>query len=144
MSKIKNMINSTIVFRFSITTLIFTQVIACISNKKRDLPISESIFTINGEDINMVVIDGGVFMMGCTKEQKGDCDEIEQPAHPDTLSSFLIAKYEVTQKLWKAVMGDDNNPAYNLNCDECPVERVSWDDTQKFLERLNTDRKSVV
>ena len=45
--------------------------------------------------------------MGCTKEQGSDCDEYdERPAHKVTLSSYSIGETEVTQALWRAVMGD--------------------------------------
>ena len=49
---------------------------------------------------------------------------------------FWMGKYEVTQKEWKLVMG--NNPSKFNKCgDNCPVESISWDDIQVFLERLN-------
>lgn len=49
---------------------------------------------------------------------------------------FLMAKTEVTQAQWRAVMG--NNPSKFKKCDNCPVENVSWDDTQIYLQKLNT------
>ncbi|NBS74883.1 MAG: formylglycine-generating enzyme family protein, partial [Betaproteobacteria bacterium] len=50
--------------------------------------------------------------------------------------SFLIGKAEVTQGQWKAVMG--SNPSYFSSCgDDCPVERVNWDDAQEFVQRLS-------
>ena len=45
-----------------------------------------------------------------------------------------MGKYEVTQKQWKAVMG--NNPS-NWKGDNLPVENVSWNDVQKFIKKLN-------
>lgn len=48
--------------------------------------------------------------------------------------NYAICKYEVTQALWKAVMGD--NPSDFKGADR-PVENVSWNDCQKFLEKLN-------
>lgn len=50
-------------------------------------------------------------------------------------SSFYICKYEVTQKLWKAVMG--SNPS-QMQGDDLPVEQVSWNDCQTFISKLNT------
>ncbi len=84
---------------------------------------------------NMVYIQGGTFQMGCTDEQT-NCDSDEQPVHSVTLSNYKIGKYEVTQEQWKAVMG--NNPSYFKNCDKCPVEQVSWNDVQGFIQKLNT------
>jgi hypothetical protein len=53
--------------------------------------------------------------------------------------NFEIGKYEVTQAEWRAVMG--SSPSDNKNCgDNCPVENVSWDDTQIFIQKLNASR----
>ena len=50
--------------------------------------------------------------------------------------SYAMGKYEVTQALWKAVMG--NNPSgYSHQGDSLPVENVSWNDCQKFISKLN-------
>jgi formylglycine-generating enzyme required for sulfatase activity len=52
------------------------------------------------------------------------------------VSDFRIGKFEVTQAQWESVM--ENNPSYYLSCgDDCPVERVSWDDAQEFINILN-------
>ena len=52
-----------------------------------------------------------------------------------TLSSYYIGETEVTQALWKAVMG--KNPS-KFNGDELPVEKVSWNDCQDFILKLNS------
>ncbi|MCB9305343.1 MAG: SUMF1/EgtB/PvdO family nonheme iron enzyme [Lewinellaceae bacterium] len=83
---------------------------------------------------DLVLVTGGTFTMGCTSEQK-DCDDDEKPAHQVTLSDYYIGKYEVTQKQWQQVMG--SNPSNFKDCDDCPVELVSWDDVQAFLKKLN-------
>ncbi len=50
--------------------------------------------------------------------------------------NYEMGKTEVTQAEWQAVMGD--NPSYFSKCgDDCPVEQVSWEDTKRFIERLN-------
>jgi sulfatase modifying factor 1 len=86
----------------------------------------------------LVFVKGGAFTMGCTGEQGSDCDSDEKPAHQVTLSDFYIGKYEVTQAEWRKVMGSDPPELYNKGCDQCPVEKVSWDDIQEFLKKLNT------
>jgi formylglycine-generating enzyme required for sulfatase activity len=49
--------------------------------------------------------------------------------------NYEIGKYEVTQAEWRAVMG--NNPSENSSCgDKCPVDNVSWDDAQVFIQKL--------
>lgn len=84
---------------------------------------------------NMVLVEGGTFTMGCTGEQGDDCWDDEKPAHSVTLSDFYIGKYEVTQKEWTDIMGQ--NPSDFSDCDQCPVEEVSWEDIQEFLAKLN-------
>jgi formylglycine-generating enzyme required for sulfatase activity len=86
-------------------------------------------------EANMVRVRGGTFTMGCTGEQGGDCDDDEKPTHQVTVSDYYIGKYEVTQKEWRGVMG--NSPSNFKNCDNCPVEQVSWADIQEFLSKLN-------
>lgn len=47
---------------------------------------------------------------------------------------FYICKYEVTQKLWCEVMGD--NPSH-MQGEDLPVEQVNWNDCQNFIAKLN-------
>ena len=84
---------------------------------------------------DMVYVSGGTFTMGGTSEQGNDAYTDEKPTHSVTLSSYYICKYEVTQALWRAVMG--SNPS-NFKGDNLPVECVSWDDCQTFINRLNS------
>ena len=84
--------------------------------------------------IALVFVKGGTFTMGCTSEQS-DCDSDEKPTHRVTVSDFYMGKYEVTQKQWREIMG--NNPSKFSGCDNCPVEQVSWNDVQKFIKKLN-------
>ena len=83
---------------------------------------------------NMVDVSGGTFTMGATSEQGSDAFRNEKPTHQVTLSSFSIGRYEVTQEEWETVMG--NNPSYSKEAKQ-PVERVSWDDCQTFIRKLN-------
>ncbi|MDD4847498.1 MAG: formylglycine-generating enzyme family protein [Bacteroidales bacterium] len=97
--------------------------------------------TINDVTFEMIAVEGGTFMMGSqnTDPSGANYDEEafdnESPVHQVTLSDFYIEKYEVTQAQWRAIIGD--NPSYFSGCDDCPVEQVSWNDIQDFLQKLN-------
>lgn len=81
---------------------------------------------------DMVRIPAGSFNMG-SSEDGGSA----APVHRVNIDyDFEIGRTEVTQGLWKAVMG--NNPSTFHNCgDDCPVDSVSWQDIQTFLNKLN-------
>ena len=104
-------------------------------------------FKVNGVSFTMVAVDGGTFTMGATADQGSDVYDDEKPAHQVTLSSYYIGQTEVTQALWRAVMGsnpswfrsstnwyDSRNYETNL---QRPVECVSWYDCQEFIAKLN-------
>ena len=98
---------------------------------------SGSVITIpvkDGISIEMVKVETGSFDMGATPEMENP-DDREKPVHRVTLTNnYYIGKYEVTQALWKIVMG--SNPS-NFKGDNLPVEKVSWNDCQKFISKLN-------
>ena len=87
---------------------------------------------------SMVPVEGGDFFMGCAAWEK-DCAGDETPLHEVSVGSFMMAKYEVTQAQWVALMG--NNPSMNPGCDSCPVEMVNWNQAQAFVEALNAATK---
>lgn len=94
----------------------------------------------DGISIDMVMVEAGTFMMGATPEMK-DFFSDEEPVHQVNLTDdYYIGKYEVTQTLWQAIMG--SNPSC-FKGESLPVEQVSWDDCQKFIEKLSaiTGRK---
>jgi len=96
---------------------------------------SVKIFTVNGISFKMVRVTAGEFMMGSpANEPNRDNDETQ---HRVRISrDFWMGQTEVTQRLWKAVMG--SNPSHFSNCgDDCPVESVSWNDCQDFIRKLN-------
>jgi formylglycine-generating enzyme required for sulfatase activity len=80
----------------------------------------------------MLVIPPGNFEMG-----SNDSDSDEKPVHQVTIGAvFALGKTEVTQGQWKAIMG--SNPSHFSSCgDDCPVENVSWNDAQEFIQKLN-------
>ncbi|MDP2279759.1 MAG: SUMF1/EgtB/PvdO family nonheme iron enzyme, partial [Nitrospirota bacterium] len=83
--------------------------------------------------MEIVFVKGGCFQMGDTF---GDGESDEKPVHEVCVDDYYIGKYEVTQGQWKAIMG--NNPSHFKDCgDNCPVEQVSWNDVQEFIQKLN-------
>ena len=92
-------------------------------------------YTANGVSFDMMMVKAGTFTMGATSEME-DSESDEKPTHQVTLTNdYYIGKTEVTQALWKAVMS--NNPSY-FKGDNLPVVKVSWDDCQKFISKLNS------
>ena len=93
--------------------------------------------TVEPTDVTftMVAVEGGTFSMGATSEQGLGANDWERPVHYVTLSDFSIGQTEVTQELWQAVMG--SNPSYYTSDSQLPVERVSWNSCQDFIEQLN-------
>ena len=90
----------------------------------------------------MVLIPAGTFMMG---RYAGEQDSYtwEGPEHQVTFAQdFYLGKYLVTQAQWQAVMGD--NPSFFSSDLSRPVERVSWDDVQDFIEAVNALGQGVV
>ena len=90
-------------------------------------------YTVNGVTFKMIAVEGGTFMMG-SSDDDSDAYDREKPRHQVTLSSFSIGETEVTQELWQAVMG--SNPCY-FKGSKLPVEKVSWNDCQTFITKLN-------
>lgn len=91
-------------------------------------------FTI-GDSVRFVMkrVKGGTYCMGGTKDMGTPYDD-EKPTHHVTVDNFYIGETEVTQEMWKAVMGD--NPSV-FRGNKLPVECVSWLDCQKFIKKLN-------
>lgn len=100
-----------------------------LEDSKIDNKIDEITALLN----SFVYVQGGSFSMGDTF---GGGDKDEKPVHNVHVSSFSIGKYEVTQAQWQAVMG--SNPSEFKNCDNCPVEFISWNAIQKFIKKLQT------
>ncbi|RJP32051.1 MAG: formylglycine-generating enzyme family protein [Candidatus Omnitrophota bacterium] len=63
-------------------------------------------------------------------------NKIDQPAVENSLANgFFMSQYEITQAQWRAVMG--NNPAHFYTHPNLPVEQVSWNDCQAFVDKMN-------
>lgn len=90
------------------------------------------LFSLNTDEleIDLVEIPAGSFIMG---SDQGWYDE--RPARRVKISAFFMGRTEVTQGLWRQVMG--SNPSSFQLGDQYPVDSVSWEDVQEFLARLN-------
>ena len=97
-------------------------------------PLQDHVFSVNGVTFKMIAVEGGTFVMGATPDQGSEVFDDEKPAHQVTLSGYSIGETQVTQALWCAVMG--NNPSHFIG-EDLPVEQVSWNDCQGFINRLN-------
>jgi len=85
----------------------------------------------NSSGIEMLLIPGGTFTMGCSPSNSYTCNSNENPTHQVTLSkAFYLGKTEVTQAQWQAKMG--SNPSYFSGNANNPVEQVSWNDIAGF------------
>ena len=116
-------------------------------------PIVVETITVNGVSFNMIQVEGGTFTMGSVYNPYDGITDYadEEPAHSVTLTTYSIGETEVTQELWKAVMGSDSPASWGelMNKDvyypQRPAEFMSWDDSDKqsigdcqtFISKLN-------
>ena len=92
---------------------------------------------------NMVKVEAGTFMMGAQNDTLAT--SLESPVHEVTLSEFHINKYEVTQLLWKAIMGKHNDKDDDFDQwenqfgkgDNYPAYRISFNEVETFIGKLN-------
>ena len=89
--------------------------------------------TVGGVSFKMIAVEGGTFLMGSPESDTEAYDD-EKPQHEVTLSNYYIGETEVTQELWETVMR--SNPSESIGPKQ-PVEKVSWDDCQTFIGKLN-------
>lgn len=79
----------------------------------------------------LVMIPAGNFQMGST-----DGHTSESPVREVRVAEFFMGQTEVSQGQWKTLMG--NNPSGFKDCgDDCPVEKVGWEDAQAYVKKLS-------
>lgn len=91
----------------------------------------------NSFGMKFVYIAPGSFIMGSSDTESGrDSDENQ---HRVTLTQgFYMQTTELTQRQWKVVMGENPPKLRFKDCGkDCPAERVSWYDVEKFIKKLN-------
>lgn len=94
------------------------------------LAVSQAIWRDPGTGITLTHIPGGCFTMG---DNQGKAHE--RPAHTVCLDDFWLSTHETTQAQWQRVMG--SLPPQTVTDPRLPVENVSWNDLEPFLNRLN-------
>ncbi len=106
------------------------------SDYELDLPQIGATLSVDlgdGVRLEMVYIAPGAFTMGCPCTEEGR--QKSAVAHEVKLTTGCwLGKYEVTQAQWKQVMHTDPT---DFKGDDLPVDRVSWDDCQEFIRKLN-------
>lgn len=99
-----------------------------------DKTVNTQDFTVGDVTFTMVEVKGGSFLMGASMEQLSVAHDNEYPLHNVSLSDYYIGQTEVTQELWKAVMGSVSGSYKNA---KYPVGGVSWLECQQFIAKLN-------
>lgn len=94
-------------------------------------------FRVGNAEFRMRFVDGGMFVMGATPEQRSDRVSSDRPSHCVTLSHYYIGVTEVTQALWLAVMGEWRSPE-EWTDPSCPANWLSWNDCQLFIHKLDS------
>lgn len=94
-------------------------------------------FEVNGIPFSMQRVEGGVFVMGGTREQHREPISTDLPRHTVALNAYYIGHTEVTQALWQVVMNEEplTLEGYNPNH---PITNISWYDCQTFIHRLDS------
>lgn len=106
-----------------------------INNEER-MEVDDLVFLCEGDEYHykMVYVNGGTYLMGASESDKEACRD-EHPQHDVTVDGFYMGQTEVTQALWKSVMG--SNPSY-FDGNTLPVEQVSYNDVKEFISKLNS------
>ena len=84
---------------------------------------------VESVEADMVLVDGGSFFMGSRNNEDN-----ETPVHEVSVDSYYLLNTEVTQKLYRDVMGTNVS---HFKGDEHPVEEVSWYDAVIFCNKLS-------
>lgn len=94
-------------------------------------PLESKVF----HGIKFILIEPGCFQMG-NEKQPTDTTVGETPSHRVCIEKpFYLGETEVTQKQWENAMS--SNPS-KTKAEDKPVDRVSWNDTQDFIQSLNS------
>jgi formylglycine-generating enzyme required for sulfatase activity len=85
-------------------------------------------------EIDMVKIEGGLFMLGDNSTKKSDYKYSDETAQVVEVKDFYMSIFPVTNELWYSVMGINISTTESLSL---PVVSKSWDEIQEFIKKLN-------
>ena len=95
--------------------------------------------TINGAEFAFRYCPAGEFLMGSPLSEKGR--ESDETQHKVVLTkAYWLMETELTQAQWEAITGE--NPSY-FTGENLPVESVSWNDCEAFVNKLNEELKAA-
>ena len=104
------------------------------------VPESLTVELAPGVAMEFAYIPPGTFAMGAALGEEGPLDDSETPQHQVELSrGFYLAKYELTQAQWRAVVGTQpwRRRQYVKEGAQYPATYISWIEAAHFIQRLN-------
>ncbi|MFA6107651.1 MAG: formylglycine-generating enzyme family protein [Candidatus Latescibacterota bacterium] len=118
----------------TLSLLVVTALVGC-GNKEKTVKLP------GGAEMEFVWIEPGTFTMGSPESEYGRFQD-EGPQHEVRLTQgFWLAKYELTQAQWQAVMGTQpwSGQDYVVAEPSHPATHISWTDVQLLLQRLSQE-----
>ena len=103
-------------------------------------PETLSVELAEGVTMDFVYIPAGSFAIGAAPGEEGPLDDSEEPQHTVEISQgFYLAKYELTQAQWRAVVGTQpwRRRQYTKAGDDYPATYIAWLEVKEFVDRLN-------
>ena len=91
--------------------------------------------TMEGVEYAFRWCPAGKFMMGSPKSEAGRLYDFEKQHQVTLTKGFWMLETPVTQKMWESVTGE--NPSRFKDSEKLPVEKVSWNDCQEYVKKLN-------
>lgn len=145
----KNILIATVTIVVLVLIVLFYPIVAqqlhFYTYDKQGLHVSVKGLSIDQEDAlttildDMVLIDGGTFMMGNTEETLDNLteqDSLSANPHEVELDNYYICKYEVTQKQWSAFLPTEGKCI--TDNDRAAMDMLSWEDAKTFADTLST------
>jgi formylglycine-generating enzyme required for sulfatase activity len=127
--------------RLEFTTIELNQTGKVIAEPQEIVQCFDEILDETGLSLRMMIIPGASFMMGSPEDELNSYDD-ERPQHLVTVPDFAIGQLTITQAQWGAIAKLPKvkrrlNPSpSNFSGEERPVERVNWEESMEFCDRL--------